>query len=1271
MTATDANSGTNIALKEEISQVLNALKDGELRDQARKFFNTLGYSSERTLVLDGKSRSFITQFDSNGGASSTKAEQYFLQVAEAVHIVFQVANEEIQYSRQMNLLDGEGFDKGRAKSFLFIAVELRPADYARSKYAVMTREISKRFKMPVCILFRNDKRITLAFAHRRESKRLRDIDRDVLGKVSLIRGVNCAAPHRAHLDILAELSLDHRLVWMKKQQKSTDFDGLLAAWLTELDTEELNRRFYKELYIWFQWAIETAKFPKDGKKVLPPNEHVIRLITRILFIWFIKEKRLVSDDLFNEAKIRDLVKDYDSEQGSSYYRVVLQNLFFATLNTEINKRDFSKAENSTHRNFSLYRFEQQMSKPQKLRKLFDQTPFINGGLFDCLDSEEARKEGGYRIDCFSDVHYQQKNIPNRLFFDNDRGLFPLLNKYKFTVEENTPIEQEVALDPELLGKVFENLLAATTPETCKTARKQTGSYYTPRAIVDYMVDEALVASLAEKVKPADGDTVFWHERLRDLLDYATPECLIETKETVPLVEAISEIKILDPAVGSGAFPMGVLHKLTLALSKLDPENKYWRQIQKARALRETEAAYNKQKDRNARDILLQEISDTFERYSSNFGRKLYLIQNSIFGVDIQPIACQIAKLRFFISLAIEQQREEDQKNYGIKPLPNLETKFVAADTLIGLQLVEGDSLKSFEIKELEELLHRNRERHFNASTRTEKLNCIKIDKNLRDKLATKLEAYCQGDRIWREAFQIIDTATRTLISTLNKYNSQITAEKQTTFVVEMNSQQTQMTAEKVGMLEREIADKQKFIMMISKRDKMVCEDKIWQQAKAIAEKKNDLIHAESQKIANWAPYDQNSKADWFDPEWMFGVRDGFDIVIGNPPYINVESMPKHTRTQIMSLYATCEKRTDIYIAFFERSFGLLNTTGMVQFIVPHSFTTQKYGEKMRRLMSHEYVVHEIVDASSYRIFEKATVFNVIVRSGRCGNGETLVRHHNCNDDFKNPPKGFFIDQSRFADMKDYRFETRQQVFDAFPIKQKIWKKSCSLKDICLVAYGARLNHKSEKIGKSHYINAKPIPKSKKFIEGKNIGRYHFNTTGWLNYQPKEHYNPMFPSLFESEKLMFINIVAGRLRFAYDSDGHYNSHTVINCVRLDMLENESHITAVRAVKKGDISFARKFHYKFLLGVLNSSLINWYFVAFLSEQLHCYPDDAKSLPIPITSATEQSKIIKLADKILTAKAQNSNIDTSKLETEIDQIVYKLYSLTKQEISLIESE
>ena len=335
------------------------------------------------------------------------------------------------------------------------------------------------------------------------------------------------------------------------------------------------------------------------------------------------------------------------------------------------------------------------------------------------------------------------SIPNRLFFDDD-GIITLFEKYKFTVEENTPAEQEVALDPELLGTVFENLLAEINPETKESARKQTGSYYTPRPVVEYMVDEAIVASLSTKVQPRDSDYEKLEKHIRYLLDYndALDDVgkLFQPEETSQIIGAIANLKVLDPAVGSGAFPMGILHKLTLALSRLDPKNRVWERIQTQIAVERAEQAFGIL-DQRERDIELTTISDTFERYrESDFGRKLYLIQNSIFGVDIQPIACQIAKLRFFISLAIEQTPSNDRDdNYGIKPLPNLETRFVAANTLVGLEnSMQGSLAQTTAINELQLEISNNRERYFHANARQLKLECIQRDTRLRTDLAAAL-----------------------------------------------------------------------------------------------------------------------------------------------------------------------------------------------------------------------------------------------------------------------------------------------------------------------------------------------------------------------------------------------------------------------------------------------------------------------------------------------------------------------------------------------------
>ena len=782
--------------------------------------------------------------------------------------------------------------------FFLFAVELKSEGYSRGKYAEFTREINKRLMAPTVILFKAGEHLTLAFVHRRRHKY--DPNRPVLGNVSLLREV-AQSPHRAHLDILSELSLPNLLSWMKKTNRPPNFNGLLTAWLSKLDTEELNKRFYEDLFNWFEWAQTEAKFPEDKNKLLSSQEYVIRLITRILFIWFIKEKGLVSDELFNEHEISKLLKNYDRENGDSYYRAVLQNLFFATLNTEVENRGFKKQGNKDKKDekFSRYLYKNQISDTKGLICLFSRTPFINGGLFDCLDSEKSLQNGGYQIDCFSDnkSFYKKISLPNHLFFDEELGLFPFLNRYKFTVEENTPIEQEVALDPELLGKVFENLLAAYNPETHETARKKTGSYYTPRTIVDYMVDEALVEALLHKCCSKNSNAKsksWWRDRLHYLLDYADEfndaKELFEEGEAGNIVEAISEIRVLDPAVGSGAFLMGALHKLTLALRRIDPSNKHWRKLQEKYAQERLKTVFDNESEKQRREKLL-EINETFERYSdSDLGRKLHLIQNNIFGVDIQPIACQIAKLRFFISLAIEQQPNKNSKeNFGIKPLPNLETRFIVTDTLKNLKVsVHQYDLFHQGIELLKDRLDENRRQHFLAATISQKNACKIENKKLRHELEKQLNS---------------------------------------------------------AGLEGNYAN----------------------------------------KIAQWDPYDQNAKADWFDAEYMFGELDGFDIIIGNPPYIPLQKDGGTLRKRYEdSNFKTFTSSGDIYQLFYEKACCLLRPEeGVLSYITSNSWLRADYGKRLRSYLFNSHTPLKLLELGK-DIFENAIVdTNILVlRNGK-------------------------------------------------------------------------------------------------------------------------------------------------------------------------------------------------------------------------------------------------------------------------------------------------
>lgn len=346
--------------------------------------------------------------------------------------------------------------------------------------------------------------------------------------------------------------------------------------------EALTKQFYKDLYEWYQWAVDPASgvyFPNNTSIEADDREDIetkiIRLITRIMFVWFIKQKELVPNKIFDVDFLETILKDFDPNSAvvGNYYNAILQNLFFGTLNRAIedeqgNKRKF--ATNVKKDIKTLYRYAEMFTiREDEVIKLFSEVPFLNGGLFECLDKTKTIDgvEQAYNYDGFSrndkkfaDGRYRNRAVvPNVLFFEPERGLISILSRYNFTIEENSPEEQQVALDPELLGKVFENLLGAYNPETKETARNQSGSFYTPREIVNYMVDESLISYL--------GNTAF----VRSLF---SPEFVYDkTKEDdyKTIADKLKTIKILDPACGSGAFPMGLLNRMMEILCHITPD----------------------------------------------------------------------------------------------------------------------------------------------------------------------------------------------------------------------------------------------------------------------------------------------------------------------------------------------------------------------------------------------------------------------------------------------------------------------------------------------------------------------------------------------------------------------------------------------------------------------------------------------------------------------------------------------------------------------------
>ncbi len=956
---------------------------------------------------------------------------------------------------------------------------------------------------------------------------------------------------------------ESRFEGLKKQSTLDDLKIAFAV-------EGLNKEFYDKLYKWYSNAQKEVKFPNDENAENHTQTNLIRFLTRILFVWFLKEKKLINPDLFDLNKLKQLI-DY---KDSNFYKAILQNLFFATLNRQITDRSFrtttnGKANKTNYLATNIYRYQDffKDNDEQQIMALFSQTPFLNGGLFECLDREatdeekqqyeqnkNSRKVGSaIRVDGFSDRTDNELKFDNQLLFNDDEqdlGLISLFEQYQFTVEESTPADVEVALDPELLGKVFENLLATYNPETGEQARKATGSFYTPREIVSYMVDESLKQHFKTHTDLDKNQT--------DAL-FVEGENTLKPTQIKEVIKAINNLKILDPAVGSGAYPMGILQRLVFILDKIDPENIYFKQQQLDKA--EKMEATSKQ----ASIEVIEQIFSKANQHNT-YGKKLTLIENCIYGVDIQPIAIQICKLRFFISLTIEQKPNSNKdSNYGIKALPNLETKFIVANTLLPLgEKPQQAGLFDTDINNLKLRLAEVRHQYFSAKT-----------------LKTKRK-YREQDRQLRQ--QMLETLKQSGIS--------------------------------------------------------------------------PAVETSMKKVVAWDLYNQNSQSNWFDPEWMFGVKKGFDIVIGNPPYIDSELMVKNDkkiRENISRSYLMTKGNWDIYIAFFEFGFNSLNSDGVLTFITPDKWLAKPFGYELRKKLMDNL---RIILNSGRQVFETAKVDSIVTFFTKKHCDSLLVLNFKDNKILLkdkiiksniNEPFSFdfvFSNHLLFLNKIDL---LSLKVGDFFECEN-----ACATSDTYKLKDFIKNNVGS--VGENYL----------KIINTGTIGKY---VSKWgtkeMTYLGNKYLNPIvkkgdfleqFGNSYSKKSIKPKIIIKGLtlLDSCLDEKGIFIPGKSTLIVANDNIEE----------------------LKFLLGLLNSKLVIFYIkekhpASSYNQGINFTKHMINNMPIPKISKLAQKPFIDLVDKIIQAKQDEKyEKDTTTLETKIDKMVYQLYDLTADEIDIIET-
>ena len=406
--------------------------------------------------------------------------------------------------------------------------------------------------------------------------------------------------------------------------------------------EVVNKEFYSQIAMMYtklvggerksgpthQKFLPLIKMPK-GTSSADRHEFGVRLLGRIIFCWFLKQKK----GSWGISLLPDLVLPVELSKTKDVYTKIFEPLFFEVLN---------KPKASRNKKFRT--------------EDLDSVPFLNGGLFEPLSGNAGDHYVGDGTLSIPDLWFQE--------------LFDVLNVYSFTIDENTSFDVELSVDPEMLGRIFENLLAEISPETGESARKATGSFYTPRTIVEYMVDRTLSLYLQKStlIEAKKIDALISYDKTDDL---AYP---LSEEEQFQVVRSINKFTALDPACGSGAFPIGLLQKLVYVLQEVDPDCLKWMDEQCAVLPKEVR----------------KQVRNSLEIKGIDYVRKLGVIRQCIYGVDIQPIATEISRLRCFLTLIVDEKVDDLRDNRGIEPLPNLEFKFVTANSLLTLDELAKD-----------------------------------------------------------------------------------------------------------------------------------------------------------------------------------------------------------------------------------------------------------------------------------------------------------------------------------------------------------------------------------------------------------------------------------------------------------------------------------------------------------------------------------------------------------------------------------------------------
>ena len=862
--------------------------------------------------------------------------------------------------------------------------------------------------------------------------------------------------------------------------------------ISRFSIEIVNKHFYNEIALSFTRLIggkrDNKMFDRELELYGVTNhnkyaEFAVRLIGRIVFCWFLKEKKseagipLIPEDMLSLSAIA---------HSTNYYHDVLEPLFFELLNTHQNRRKTKFAQN----------------------EYYNQIPYLNGGLF------SPHADDKYNFDnVMGTGRYGVVTIPNEWF----EHFFEILTQYNFTVDENTSYDIELSIDPEMLGRIFENLLAEINPETGENAKKSTGSFYTPRDIVDYMVDNSILEYLKTK-------TNIDEERLKAIISYSKEDddiAQFSLAEKKSIINALYKITVLDPACGSGAFPIGMLQKIVYILQEVDHDADMWfDEIVKGAPI-----------------YVKKAFEEKFSNGELDYIRKLTVIEKSIYGVDIQPIAVEISRLRCFLSLVIEQKVKDNLPNRGVHPLPSLDFKFLIANSL------------------------------------------VKLPDDIAVSMGTKIEQLSM--------FENIDHIEELRMVREEYFNAD---------------------NERKAELREEFGNIQK---------------RMFQQTLSMSKNASPRYSA----LSNWSPF-KNEPTDWFDAEWMFGVKDGFDIIIGNPPYGEII---KENKDYFKKQYRCSEGKFDSYKFFIEFGLKAINDKGCVTFITPDTWLKLNYFKKLRNYIYDSFNL-KILSCSLYNIFETATVDTNIFLIGTGKQGAITV-----------------VDESLvFRKFAYFDSGEAKEIFleEKNPLIEKIQKhiKLGEISEIWqgLIAYGKKEQPRI-------WSSTEPeTAEHKKLLYGADIGKYSIKWSGeYLKYGPWLH-RPRPSYIYDNPKILVQRIrnplLKQRIVATYDDDKYINGTGLSNI----LITNSNY----------DI--------KVILAIINSKVINYWF-SFFYKDVNIKPEQLRTVPIAY-DFDKECKVAKIVEDLLILNGEDKDKQLD-LERDLDEIIYVLYNLTPEEIALVE--